>query len=1050
MASLASHFRQSQPPTPPKHFDNDQYVDDAIKALDSSPISHNEANPGSQNVLHLDTPPPSSPIDSAAAEQLQRRTKRLRFSSVTRDCGEKVSDAESSIRVSSSAPRTKSQASSKSILKATAYKPLSTAPSSLATSGSTFPPGREFESLAAMLQSVVVALSSPDLHTRRDAYHALTSTLRAYKDFPSTENLTSNLANLEQYIERDISIPPPSAKVPEQALQCAFILIGRLPDAISAKFISTLIDKTIRTLDGCNVSKETAKHQLNLLTLDEMYGRSMTSDRAKRLLKGLSETDKWLTGNSILGVRLIIYKQLARHQPNSLLEDVHVYLPHVFHGLVSKVKELRLRAMETGIAFGTILGERQRFTRATEILLGTKEDDGTPYATRIRNVLSGMLKGGHDVEHVPQVWGVVMVMLRGNQMLVRKWLQNKEWLTVLQSCFNKGDTNLNRFAWTAWNLAIFAAGSLLTDQEDVCKRLVQPVIGHLQRFTTKTEDPIKQSAYSTLNLLWYNAFGQPLEDSKAEACWKHLVHDVCRKVLEKNPQEATRLGSRTSQLLSGPGLKVWRSDRAVDSGKAPISIQELPRIDPQWTRRYCTHIFPTTRLFVISPSRSKHNDEAIRSVWHSLMVSLSQATEKEIKVSLDSKKAIASTLNALHELSRSSELVQALPFRVICDLAMSAVTCLGPDAFVEESMRMTAEGHFEVTSSPMKVGQSTSSKLEAAFVSIFRIIASCQKITLTNGDELNPLIGVLRPLLQLRGGLWSTITTLRDCLRANPASQGTQAHTLTGLTWQAVAELALTTLEGSDTASRKKGTDSLGREYSKLVEIIDVGLLLRDTKCTSLFQELYQRISHCARDDAGDGGYLLAVAAPITRHCLIADEIYTISILGFISAMSAEGIPTPDEKALAHAARSLGEHFIHSTTDGPLEWFENLCQLTCRSLRHSYDEIESLDPAVVHDFLEVVVRLSDDIDRLGNRLGPVSDLFVLEIQDGLAFWAQDRDEKMRSHLAAGSSYMDKVRAFPRSTNTERLPITNASSRSNNYGADNCERCRTIAFTRNNS
>lgn len=1031
MASLTSLFRQSQPPTPPKHLDNDRYVDEAIKSLDttfSSPISHSGADLSSRTVPHLDTPPPSSPIEESAAEQLQKRTKRLRFSSETRICGEQASGAESSTHVFCSAPaRMKIQPSAKSILKASDYKP-SSAPPSLGSSGSAFPPGHTFESLAIMLQSVVTALSSSDLHTRRDAYHALTTSLRAYKDFPSIENLTSSLTTLEQCIERDISITPPSAKVPEQALQCAFVLIGRLPEAVSARFLSNLIDRSIKILEGCDVPKETAKHQLNLLTLDEMYGRSMTSDRAKRLLKGLTDTDKWLIGQSILGVRLIIYKQIARHQPNCLLEDVQTYLPHVFHGLVSSVKELRLRAMETGLALGNILGERQRFSRAVEILLETKSNDGTPYAAHVRNVLNGMLKRAHDLEHVPQVWGVVTMMLRGNPKLVWKWLQNRDWLMILQSCFNKGDTTLNRFAWTAWNLAIFAAGSLLVDQEDVCKRLVQPVIGHLQRFTTKAEDPVKQAAYSTLNLLWYNAFGQPLEDSKAEACWKHLVHDVCRKVLEKNPQEATRLGRRISQVLSGPGLKVWRSDRAVDSGKAPVSIQELPRIDPQWTRRYCTHILSTTKLFVLSLPRSKPNSEAAKLLWHSLMISMSQATEKEIKVSKESKKAIATIVNALLELSRSSESMHVLQFRGICDFATSAVTCLGPDVLVEESIRMTAEGQFESLTSPVKHGQASAGMVEAAFVSIFRILASCDMSNITGGEVSIALSAVLCPLLQLRGGIWSTITTLRNCWAAlGPhLAHVIQAQSSMGFMWQAIVELAQVTLEASDIVSRKKGTDSLGREYLNVVAIIGAGLHLRNSRCTRLLYELYRRVSRCARDDAGDGGYLLAVAAPCTKLCVDSNEASTVALIGFLSAMSEEGIPTPDEKALAQVAKVLGERFISSTTDGPLEWFMNICQLACRSLTRSYNEIENLDGVVIDESLAAVLRLSDDITRLGNRLGPVSALFILEIQDGLTSWAQEKEEKIQTHSEPGLDCMNKVEICPSSTGIEIFPVTDYS------------------------
>lgn len=1013
MTFMLSPFPHPQPPTPPKQNDDDHLVEDALKSLDSkfsSPISRPRPEHAPQSLPNPDTPPPSSPLQRSPIKQLEKKTKRLRFCSEARVCGEDDSSgALEPISVSSSAPiLSKSLPRSKSILKVSDHNPSSSAPPNFSTGDAPFPPAHTFDSLASMLQTVGLALEGPNLHTRRDAYSALTNCLRTFKDFPDFEALMAKASMLELYIERDFKISDATVKIAEQALQCAFILIGRIPQSMSQSFLAAIIDRSITILEERSVHKEITKHQLNLLTLDELHGKSMTLERVKRLLKGLAEVDSWLHGQSILQLRMMIYRLVATHQPNAFLDDVQNYLPPVFHCLLSSTKELRLRAVETAYRLSIALGTRQRFIQAVEVLLSTQSKDATPYSSRIRNALQGMLQRAFDIDHVPQIWGVVMLLIRGHRALFEKWLMSKEWVMIIQTCFNKsGETKLNQSAWLAWNQTIFAAGGLVTDNDNVRKRLTQPVVGHLQREQKSDVDPTKQAAYSTLYLLWFTAFGQPLGEGKTEACWHRLVHDVSRKVMEKNPQEAENLISIISLLLSGQGLKIWKAERALETRKTPLSRDDIPRMDSLWLRRNCMTVLNTIKLFIETRTSTDGEAQPLRLLWSSLMKSWTQAAEKEIKTSTETKRAIAAMLNMLHGLTFSPPLSQAQKTRFfdhVCVFVRSAIENLGPDTLVENMMTRSEQGYFKVPLSPTKQSRASVGQLESPIVSLFRLlVVHSDKIEADRSTSTN-ISAVLSPLSDLRGGSWAVIRVLHDCTSHLGTRIGLspQLRSPIPYMWQATAELASATLEQSNSTARGQVTDSLGQEYHNTMEILILGLSFHDAKSWTVVRSLYQVLSSCVREDTGDGGYILAVATLFTKKCSTQRTILTSSLLRSLTIILDHGITTPDEKSLSHAGKALGGRYSSGVKDASFEWWSSLCRLVAEALSRSYADLQYLDQAALDSFLEPLLTLYKTHTHSEPHLGPMSDTFASEIQVGLLEWIND--DAMRIERCSDRGY----------------------------------------------
>lgn len=861
-----------------------------------------------------------------------------------------------------------------------------------------------------MLQSVVTALAGPDLYSRRDAYSALTNCLRTYKDFPDFDHIVIRLPSMQQYLVRDLAAPRDLHKLPEQALNCAFLLLGRFPQAMSLDFRKTIIESNIAMLKEKAETKEVAKLQLNMLTLRELYGKAMTPERAKEILKGVTYIDKWISGSSVVGLRMIIYRQMIQHHPNVFIEGVQSCLTHIFHGLMSSTKELRLRAMETGMVLGQLVGTRQRVSKALEALMETKSDKDLRYAEFMQNQLLRMFDRAYDVEHVPQLWGVIMLMLRGTPSFIGKWLQSKDWCLIIQKCFNKSDEKVNRYAWNAWNYTIFATGSRLVEHESICKRLIQPVIGHLQRpWDGEDVDTVRQAARSTLILLLYFAFGQPSTDASLVACWNRLVRDVCHKILEKCPLERAFLVDTLARLVSGPGLKIWRPERALDVGRSPMTPDDIPHLDPQWQRRNISVILET--LSVLGPVQDTIGTADIEgtayALWQCLMSSMAMAGEKEIQMSLDLKKAIAAMLNFLAglsvctEKSLSSEATDPLPLKNLAPFMCAAVEQLGPDCFTSKIVRRNEHGTFEVPLTPSKHRQISSAHLEAPMISMVRILARCLPAGEADRSVASPASSVIQPFLAIRGGAEPLLCLLTECIPSLSSSASIDTQTSSAYLWQAIAEVATTALQQETHTTRRRSTASPGQVYLNVVHILGFGLKMSDMKSWHCFTALYNTTCRCLKEDAGDAGYLLALTGPLVQKTSDLDPLKATTLLRLTNHTLNEGIPAPDDKGLAQAAKALGEHFISAISGGPLEWLSGLCGLLCKAWITSYEELATVDHASLHSFLQVFASLYDALPRLEPRMGAAWALPLIEVQEGLCMWLDDKDEKIATYSSHG-------------------------------------------------
>lgn len=1017
---LSSVLKQPNPPTPPRHLD--KIFDEAIKSLETRYPSITPPKPSakpSPPTAHTDTPPPSSPLQQSTsdAEPILEKRKRLRFSAETSIIGSSLdgsADASSTPPASSAPAKAQQTASSKSILKVSEYRPLEqSSPPTPQSDPIAFPSANSPESLPMMLQSVVTALAGPDLYSRRDAYSALSNCLRTYKNFPDFDNLVSRLPSLQQYLLRDMAGSHDLHKLPEQALNCAFLLLGRFPQAMSIDFRKSIIERIVTMLEEKAETKEVAKLQLNMLTLRELYGKAMTPERAKKVLKGVTEVDRWVGGSSVVGLRMIVYRQMIQHHPNVFIENAQSYLPPIFHGLMSSTKELRSRAMETGTVLGQILGQRQRVSKAVEALMETKSDQGQRYANFVQNQLLRMFDRAYDVEHVPQLWGTIMLMLRGTPSFLKDWLQSKEWCLIIQKCFNKSDEKVNRYAWNAWNYTIFATGSRLVENESICKRLIQPVIGHLQRpWNGEQVDTMRHAARSTLTLLLYTAFGQPSSDPNLIACWNQLIRDVCQKVVAKCPSERAFLVETISRLLSGPGLKVWRPERALDIGHLPMTREDVPYIDPRWQRRNVAVILEFFSVFrpTSTQETATHTEDPAFTLWQCLISSISVAGEKEIQMSLDLKRAVAAMLNYLHGLTippqgmtDSSNHANAYLLQDLAPFMCVAIERLGPDCFASKAVRRNKQGNFEVPPTPSKHLQGSSGHLEAPLASMVRISARCPTARQASRATRSPASSVLQPFLGMRGGTGCLLHLLSDSASSLSieASSGNFDLTSSKYLWEAIAGLATTALQQSTQATRQQGATSLGQVYLDVVQILSVGLSSSDVRSWGCFTSLYNTTCRCIREDAGDAGYLLALTGPLVQKAVDLGSLKLRTLLSFLTLTLDEGFPAPDDKGLAQAAKALGEHFISKLSGGPFEWLSGLCALLSKTWTSSYAELAIVDHASLDAFFHGFSALYDSLPRLEPRLGAAWTLPITEVRQGLCTWLDDKDGMIARYTGRG-------------------------------------------------
>lgn len=990
--SIAQH---NPPPTPPREtaahrIDHAlQLLDTSVLNLDSSVISKPYSKLGSD--ADFNTPPPSSPLDKASSRT--KHTKRIRF------LPEPLPRPDNSEPRLRALPPSRDGKSRKSILKP--YTPSPSCESANHDPFSSPSTSSSANTLPRMLESIVQQLAGQDMISKYEAYQTLSTSLKAYDKSPEPEALEAKLPLLQDFIRRDlVSLTSDGAspvhRLPLLALKTVQVLLLIMPTSrvFSQEFLAFLIDQATANIVTPNTSKELVLNYMHLLAQQKLYVKAMTRNRSQKLLVALSTVHERVTGNNVYRLRLMIYQRFIRQCPQAAIENLIHWLVHVFHGMLSDNSDIRARSIETALTAGSHIGEAKQISQTMTAIWSQDIGDDRKYHSHFSARLVELLKQPDNKDHVPQIWGAVMLLMQANGKLIENWLTSKPWLRLLEDCFNTSDASLNLHAWMAWNKTIFAARGLLGTSVPVLRRLRAPITGHLQR---KTSGKTTEAAFSTYSGLLYYAFAPSSNLAQRALCWKMLVQEVVTKIVDSNPTESGRLCTILSALLSRHNVTTWDVNRALRTLEEPFALDEAPRLDAHWIRAN----FGLIGEVVKQVMTHSDGEDQIR-VWSSLMSAVSDARSKEIKSSLETRKATAGIVTILQSLSTDAKGALRCSDS-LGTLAASAIEAITPGEACEPVLMKAGTGVFEVAASPSRHVAKSALQYTTPVMALLHIVFNHH----ISNEIDSPLRGAIQEILQ---PCWETRSTRRAKVQllhasldgmslANPTPAQLKVQSQV---WQSVVELAAETLRQSAAEAVQNTTILAGADTRDLVTILIAGLAFADMKSLRFGRDFFNCLRQFARRQAGDAAVMLELLTPLMRKIDFSSTVCSsAAALQYTGCIIDEGITMPSDRLIEQARRALwGSQVSGSSEVGP-QWLSELYTMIDEILVDSYASLETLPGLVVQNFLQTLTTYLESPHASQRTSIQGAELFLWNTKDGVSAYLKDESAKVNIHVDRG-------------------------------------------------
>lgn len=576
-----------------------------------------------------------------------------------------------------------------------------------------------------MLDAVLSALASDERDVRLDAYFTLLRTLGAHKNVPEAETLRPKAAQLVQYILRDTSTVNSNTNAPDSQLTgeaCKLLsVLFRVPgvtEALGDDTCNTILKKCILSIEDLNASKAIVRHNLFLLAEQRFSPRVMTVERVDRVLHVLQKIDERYPGNSVVAMRLLIFKRLAEQCADYMGVRVDDWLEHIFHGMLSSLDEIRNRAIDAGTTIALATGHNSETSKALMTLFSQQIEDGTTYGDYVSERLLSMVttksKAGDKLDtrntqqarHVPQIWAVGILLFRARNDRLTTWSHFKLWLNIISQCFNSSDIQTKFHASVAWNRLVYVLMPSASTEPKLYNMLKQPMTAQLG---TKGLDKFavairKYALGSYCNLLHY-AFRPNATSQDCSKAWEEFVPPLLELLTKRS--DVKRAMEVVRALMSSGTTNLWKENRANEPPFV-LEVQDLPHLEPLWIRQ---NIGPI--LNVLEPMLHYNSDLELTNTesptmlaWKAILQAISEAGGKEITTSKELKAAIARLLDFFVNTwpSDSENLSHSVVARQLA-FGTSVVEILGPRLFNEVVLKRRVAGQagaisFEVINTP--------------------------------------------------------------------------------------------------------------------------------------------------------------------------------------------------------------------------------------------------------------------------------------------------------------------------------------------------------------
>ncbi|KXJ86254.1 Rap1-interacting factor 1 N terminal-domain-containing protein [Microdochium bolleyi] len=989
----------ARPPTPPR---------------ETQQRLHAQARP-LHPLLNLQTPPGHSPssLSDSSLPASQRHRKRVGFSGQA-DYQEppvyldkKNASTSKQPTPLSIPPSTTSAKPLKSILKPSpASNPLDPA-ASAGLDGAPI-------NLATMLESTIKQLAGADRDCKLDAYTMLVRALKASNNLPDRIALQDKMGLFAQFIQRDISTKSPSGVLDSSLVNHALTLLvtfqqfPAIASTLTNDFGVFITDHCIRSFEDASVPKDVVRHLMQVVASQEFSPKVMTADRVGRLIVALHNIENNLKGKSIVMSRIIIYRKLVKQSKLHMLAHSD-WLLDLFTDMLSNLKEIRAAAIALGFDTCLVLGkEKQLSKRVLEILSVTVDE--TKYIEYYIEKLKTMTKDKAESAVVPQVWSVVVLLLR---YPIDRWEYFVPLLDIIQKCFNSSDWQTKHEANLAWNRLVY---TLQQNESSFFKTLgtvCQPFISQLRRkITGAKQEDLRRTVIGSICNLYYYAFKPNTNATHLDTLWKTCVspimsqlvsHDTEAKATEKQAVPSKENITQATILLTGlfdsSTPRVWRDDRVFE--KALVKPEELPAIDPKWIRRNAAKIFqvtaPILEVNFLDLSDASSNTSKL---WRTIVNAVVAASSKEVKVSSDTALFIGSALSFVLRVWSSGldDSDMTLHRRFLnaaqhCILTM--LSSLGLLPFTEKQLSVSKQNTFVPAATPSHRDSKLHGPAKSPLYHLFWIL-STQPPNVLDDEHMYALIkAVLSPFFASRPML-----ARRDLASDLMQSLPSDAHT-TSASWQFVSEVLVTALgdsQASHSSMSSSGAPTVGHEYRSIVKHLERGLVATPNLQWPVWQSLFAAVTDRAEEEAGVAACAMAAIEPLAK--VVAEGVSEASetlpdLLANVGCELISRSAQPrDRQSLDAARRRLWGTLAAGARSTSFDPFDNLYRLMNNLLLCLYDKsgkasTEDLTPRVVSEVARFLARAN-------TQLAPST---LVALQPGISRWLQDADNRYDSKQA---------------------------------------------------
>lgn len=953
-------------------------------------LAHDENSQTEASPVIFQTPGPSPfSVNGSAGVPSTRQSKRVNFSPYPSHV---IPPSVASIAMNSKSDLktltpSNERKPSKSILKSTNTPvPVNTAESEPVTPGN----------FVMLLHSIAEQLRGGSTTAKLDAYMHFFGVLRTYEGVPTLQEVSDKLGVITDYMRKDVTrdlenAAPVDINLVCQALKLSAALIWHteISRQLSDDFRVFLVDHSIDRLHDAKVPKSVLIHCMSILSSQNFGPKIMNNARLTRLLNGLRDISDRVNGNGIISQRLCIYHRLLEQFRSFFISQAALWMEHLISGLLHPVKDTRIKSISLGSQLSKIAGPNATLSKTIREIFDKPLGKSKKLVSEICERMSRMMASTDTSSHVPQIWTVIVSLLRSRALNIDQWEHFREWVLVLQKCFNCSDAAIKAQAILGWNRFVVVVGPNETTNPSVIKMLSKPIFSQFERKKQEKNGayPNQLAISSYFNLLYFS-FHPTATHPFLDTVWQDYIASPSFTIFSSNSTLSNHVAHALSYMLWSSHTRVWTEATISQCTKFDPSF--LPALECKWTRSRIASVLKVfENLFKSAPWTDGRPEQShIANAWGSLSSALSYASSKEITPTPESMQAVAAVLGLLQRLWKSgpSSLNAAGNYDAFLErfrfLSTKIISDLGSIPFTEKLLLRTADETFQAATTPTHRGQRDDSNINTPIVHFLRLISDVSGINEPTQSYLDLVNGTLEAFCNGKETRGSRLDLLCQCvdLHLSETNSHSGQHKHDQTVWECTARFAMDALCRLKESNRAPSP----RDYENVVKILSAGLKFADV--SQFWGQLLGSFAHATRTEKDDQAIKTMVLEPVAEAATQFHDrlVYTpsISLLLLLLSVSYE---RPD------ISKTGASHGLHLP--------EKLQTLVHKTLKESYEGFDPANSAGAAGFIESLASFleSGDLDFRS---------MVLErLQEPLVKWLKDEVRKLDAESDVGSRHL---------------------------------------------